>query len=118
MSRSFIAAGRRTSRWRTRGRGPTGSGRAGDVEVGVAALLVLERVGVGHQVAAHPVGVDQLEDPGLLADLVLVAGRDVGGPADRLVRDPQRAEDLVVEAVLAEQQPCTAAGTRRTGRPG
>ena len=31
-----------------------------DVEVGVAALAVLERVGVGHQVAAHAVGVDQL----------------------------------------------------------
>ena len=43
-----------------------------DLEVGVAALAVLQRVGVGHQVAAHPVGVDQLEDPGLLADLVVV----------------------------------------------
>ena len=31
-----------------------------DVEVGVPALAVLQRVGVGHQVAAHPVGVDQL----------------------------------------------------------
>ncbi len=75
-----------------------------DVEVGVAALAVLQRVGVGHQVAAHAVGVDQLEDPGLLADLVLVVGGDVGGPADRLVRDPQRSEDGVVEALLAEQQ--------------
>ena len=44
-----------------------------DLEVGVAALPVLQRVGVGHHVAAHPVGVDQLEDPGLLADLVVVA---------------------------------------------
>ena len=34
-----------------------------DLEVGVAALAVLERVGVGHHVAAHAVGVDQLEDP-------------------------------------------------------
>ena len=75
-----------------------------DLEVGVAALLVLQRVGVGHDVAAHPVGVDHLEDAGLLADLVLVAGRDVGCPADRLVRDAQGTEDLVVEAVLAEQQ--------------
>ena len=75
-----------------------------DLEVGVAALLVLQRVGVGHDVAAHAVGVDQLEDPGLLADLVVVAGRDVARPADRLVGDPQRAEDLVVEVVLAEQQ--------------
>ena len=75
-----------------------------DLEVGVAALLVLQRVGVGHQVAAHAVGVDQLEDAGLLADVLVVAGRDVLRPADRLVGDPQRAEDLVVEAVVAEQQ--------------
>ncbi len=74
------------------------------LEVGVAALAVLQRVGVGHHVAAHAVGVDQLEDPGLLADLVVVAGGDVLGPADRLVGDPQRPEDLVVEALLAEQQ--------------
>jgi hypothetical protein len=75
-----------------------------DLEVGVAALAVLQRVGVGHHVAAHAVGVDQLEDPGLLADLVVVAGRDVLGPADRLVGDAQGSEDLVVEAVLAQQQ--------------
>ena len=37
------------------------------LEVGVAALAVLQRVGVGHQVAAHAVGVDQLEDARLLA---------------------------------------------------
>ena len=30
--------------------------------------------------------------------------RDVADPAHRLVRDAQRGEDLVVEAVLAEQQ--------------
>ena len=74
------------------------------LEVGVAALAVLQRVGVGHQVAAHAVGVDQLEDARLLADLVVVRRRDVVAPADRLVGDPQRPEDLVVEAVLAEQQ--------------
>ena len=74
------------------------------LEVGVAALAVLQRVGVGHHVAAHAVGVDQLEDPGLLADLVVVRGRDVLRPADRLVGDAQRAEDLVVEVLVAEQQ--------------
>ena len=81
--------------------------------------LVLQRVGVGHHVAAHAVGVDQLEDAGLLGDVVVVAGDDVLGPADRLVGDAQRPEDLVVEAVLAEQQLVHArAGTRRTARPG
>ena len=51
-----------------------------DVEVGMAALLVLQRVGVGHQVPAHAVGVDQLQHPGLLADLVLMAGGNVCRP--------------------------------------
>ena len=90
-----------------------------DAQVGVAALLVLQRVGVGHQVAAHPVGVDQLEDPGLLVDLVVVRRRDVGVPADRLVGDPERAEDVVVEAVLAQQQLVDVLEElARTGRPG
>ena len=83
---------------------PQGQAVRLDLEVGVAALAVLERVGVGHHVAAHPVGVDQLEDPGLLDDVVVVEVAMSLGPADRLVGDPQRAEDLVVEAVLAEQQ--------------
>ena len=34
--------------------------------------LVLQRVGVGHQVAAHAVGVDQLLHPGRLVDVVVV----------------------------------------------
>ncbi len=98
---------------------PQGQAVADDVEVGVAALAVLQRVGVGHQVAAHPVGVDELLHPGGLVDVVLVRGRDVLLPADRLVRDAQRGEDAVVEAVLAEQQlrGC-GAGSRRTARPG
>ena len=75
----------------------------GDVEVGVPALLVLQRVGVGHEVAAHPVGVDELLHPRGLVDLVVVGDGDVADPADRLVRQPQRVEDPVVEAVLAEQ---------------
>ena len=82
---------------------PQGQPVGGDVEVGVAALLVLQRVGVGHQVAAHPVGVDELLHPRGLVDLVVVRDRDVLDPADRLVRDPQRVEDPIVEAVLAEQ---------------
>ena len=90
-----------------------------DVEVGVRALPELQRVGVGHQVAAHAVGVDQLLDPRLLGDVVLVRGGDVVDPADGLVGDAQRAEDLVVEAVLARAaaRGC-GAGTRRTARPG
>ena len=48
---------------------PQGQAVLEDVEVGVACALELERVGVGHQVAADPVGVDQLDDPGGLVDL-------------------------------------------------
>ena len=39
-----------------------------DVEVGVRALHVLERVGVGHQVAADAEGVDELLHAGGLVD--------------------------------------------------
>ncbi len=74
------------------------------IEIVVAPLAILQRVGVGHQVTAHPVGVDHLHDPGLLGNLVLVTGADILRPADRLVRDPQAAEDVVVEPVLTEQQ--------------
>jgi hypothetical protein len=76
----------------------------GDVEVGVLALSVLEGVGVRHEVATNPVCVDELLDPRHLVDVVVVGGGDVLDPADRLVGDPQRLEDLVVEALLAEQQ--------------
>ena len=50
---------------------PQGQAVLEHVEVGVLADLELERVGVGHEVAAHPVGVDQLDDPGGLVDLAL-----------------------------------------------
>ncbi len=59
--------------------------------------------------------------PGGLADVVLVPGWDVADPADRLVRDPQGGEDLLVELVLAEQQaaddPQELAGLRSLDDP-
>src|SRR5699024_1909451 len=67
---------------------------ARDVEVLVAALLVLERVDVGHEVAADPVGVDELLHAGDLVDVVVVRGRDVLLPADGLVGQAQALEDL------------------------
>ena len=75
-----------------------------DVEVRMAADLELQRVGVGHEVAPHPVRVDELHDPRALVQVAFVGDRDVGHPADRLVRDAQGGEDPVVEAVGAEQQ--------------
>ena len=47
---------------------PEGEAVARDVEVGVRALHVLERVDVGHQVAAHAERVDELLHAGGLVD--------------------------------------------------
>ncbi len=68
---------------------PQGQPVADDVEVGVAADGELERVGVGHQVAADPVGVDQFQHPGAVVEIALVGRGDVGDPLHRLVRDAQ-----------------------------
>ena len=97
---------------------PQGQPVPGDVEVGVGAHGVFERVGVGHQVAVRAVGVDQLDDPGALVDLAFVAEVPVDQPAHRLVRDAQRGEDLVVERVGEQQLVDRCAGTHPTGRPG
>ena len=71
-----------------------------------AGALAAQRVEVGDEVAPDPVDVDQLEDPGLLVDLVLgvVVGVVVPLPAGRLVGDAEAGEDLVVEALGAEQE--------------
>ena len=56
--------------------------------------------------AAHAVDADQLGDLHLLVQhrLFTVDRVDVGTPFDGLVRHPEGVEDVVVEAVLAEQQ--------------
>ena len=83
---------------------PQGQTMAGDVEIVVTTLFVLQRVGVGHEVAAHPVGVDEFLDPGDLVDVVVVGRGDVLDPANRLIRDAQALEDLVVETIGPEEQ--------------
>ena len=69
-------------------------------------LLPVQRVEVGDQVTAHAVDADQLGDRHLLGEhrLFAVDRVEVGPPLDRLVRHVEVVEDLVVEAVLAEQQ--------------
>ncbi len=71
-----------------------------------AGRLAAQRVEVGDEVAAHPVDVDELQDAGLLVDLVLgvVVGADVPPPPGGLVGDAQRREDLVVEPLGAQQE--------------
>ncbi len=98
---------------------PQGQTVVDEVEVGVATLLVLERVGVGHQVTADAVGVDQLLHARGLVDVVLVGRGDVADPADRLVGDPQCGEDARRRSRPrpAAARGC-AAGTHRTARPG
>ena len=75
-----------------------------DVEVWVRTHLELERVDVGNQVATNAVGVDELLDAGFLRAVVDLIAVEVGCPADRLVRNAKRFEDLVVETALAEKQ--------------
>lgn len=75
-----------------------------DLEVGVRALHVLERVDIGHQMTAHAEGVDQLLHPRLLVDALGEVDGDVGVPADGGVRDAQSGEDVVVEAALTDEQ--------------
>ena len=83
---------------------PQGQAVVQDVQVRVAALDVLQRVGVRHQVAAHAVSVDQLLDAGNLVDLLIRVDLDVRAPANRLVRDAQGLEDVIVEVLLAQQE--------------
>ncbi len=73
---------------------------------GRVRLLPAQRVEVGDQVTAHAVDADQLGDLHLLVQhrLLTVDRVDVGTPFDGLVRHPEGVEDVVVEAVLTEQQ--------------
>jgi hypothetical protein len=89
---------------------PQGEAVGGGVEVAVRRPGAVERVEVGHQVAAHPVVVDELQDLRLLLDLLARPGRaEQGGvrvhlPLHRPVREAEVGEDAVVEAVLALEQ--------------
>ena len=74
------------------------------VQVGVAALPVVQRVGVGHQVTAGAVGVDDFQHPGGSVHRAGPPFVEVLDPADRFVGQPQRGENVVVEAVLAQQE--------------
>ena len=83
----------------------------GRVEVGVVRHRVAaERVQVRHEVAAHAVRVDELQDARLLLDgLEAPAARGerrrrVLLPAHRPVRHLQVREDALVEAVAAEEE--------------
>ena len=90
---------------------PDGEAVGGGVELGVVAGLGAERIEIGDQVAAHAVGVDQLDDAGFLGDFGVARGGDagqgglaVGLPAHGLVRHAEVVENLVVEAVVAVEQ--------------
>ena len=71
-----------------------------------------EGVQVGDQVAPDAIGVDELEDSGLLGDFVeaaFVAEAEsgtaaVGHPPDRLIGHPGGDEDLVIEALFALEE--------------
>ncbi len=80
-------------------------------ELGVAIRLLTQRVEIGNQVAAHAIGVDQLDNAGFLGDLfhprrghARQQGLAVDLPMDRRMRHLQIGEERVVEPVLAIQQ--------------
>ncbi len=75
-----------------------------DLQVRVRTLHILERIDVGHQVPAHPEGVDEFLHAGGLVDRLGDVDRDVACPADRGVGDAQGREDRLVEAALPDQQ--------------
>ena len=75
-----------------------------DLEVGVRALHVLERIDVGHQVAAHAERVDELLHACGLVDALGEVDVDVGRPVDGRVGDAQRREDVFVEVALPDEQ--------------
>ena len=93
---------------------PQGEAVGRRIEVAVGRALGVQGVEVAHQVAAHPVGVDELQHPGLLLHLLLAAGgaEEAGVlvhlPLDRTVGQAQVLEDPLVEAVLAPEQPLQA----------
>ena len=75
LAQRHAVAGRRGRPSRTRGRGPRSSGRRSPGSSSrCGARFDVERVEVGDQVAAHAVGVDELQHPRLLLDLLAVAG--------------------------------------------
>ncbi len=75
-----------------------------ETKILVAASAILERIGVGDEVTVGTVGVDELQHTAGLGNLRIAVRRDVGGPTQRLVGDTKGFVDLVVEAMLAEQQ--------------
>ena len=83
---------------------PQGEAVGEHIQVRMHPLLVFERVGVGHEVAAHAIGVDDLLHAHRLVEIGLMGGRDVAGPLDRLIGNTQAAEDVAVEVILAQQQ--------------
>ena len=91
---------------------PDSQAVGGGVELGVILRRGAQRIEVGDQVAAHAVGVDQLQHRGLLGDLVqafIVAeagerGAAVALPFHGLVGHAEFEEDLFVEPFLTLEQ--------------
>ena len=98
---------------------PQGQAVGEHVQVGVPALPVVQRVGVGHQVPAGAVGVDDLQHPGGLVDRAVRAmscTQRTGSYGSR-----SEVKIVVVEPpVLAAQQQLVdpAQELARTPRPG
>ncbi|CAB4701600.1 unannotated protein [freshwater metagenome] len=69
----------------------------------MVALPIFEGVGIGHEMAAYPISVDYFLNPRSFAEVGFMTGRDVLGPAYRLIWDAKGPKDLVVEIAFAQQ---------------
>ena len=75
-----------------------------DVEIWMRTLLVFEWIGIGHEMTAYAIGVDNFLHTDVLVEVRLMRGGNIVRPADRLVGNAKRLEDVVVEAVLTKQE--------------
>ena len=92
----------------------------GGIQLFVVARLAAQRVGVGDEVAADAISVDQLNHRRFLCHIRIhrpvTLGRDVliGLPLNGQIRDPQIAKHAVVEAFISLQQ-LLHGGEKRAG---
>ena len=73
-----------------------------DFEVGVGPLLVLQRVDIGHAVAADAICVDQFLHARSFVDLIRDIDLDVLRPTNRNVGDTKCREYVLIKTVLAD----------------
>ncbi len=75
-----------------------------DVQIGMHALVILERIGVRHEVASDAIGMYYFLDTNVFIQVRLMAGRNIAGPPDGLVGDSQVAENVIIKMIPTENE--------------